>query len=85
MGQLNIEKLKVRQSNGQLLDSDHAMLGLIDFARLNLDQLLDPRNTQALLNKLEGEHPITFPTRFFNIRSQNKHLRIRFDVRPGLR
>jgi len=56
-GHVNIEKLKERQTgqNSQKLKpSDLPMLGLIELARLNLDQLLNPQRTEELVAKLEG-------------------------------
>ncbi len=81
-GQLNIEQLKQRQSSGKLLDSDRPMLGLIELARLNLDQLLSTNRTEALLNKLEGtsNHLTKQVLKYW---SQNRHLSVRFDVRPA--
>ena len=53
-GQINIDALKQRQAAKQLVDSDHPMLGLIELANLNVDQLVDASNTQKLKNQLEG-------------------------------
>jgi hypothetical protein len=53
-GQDNIEALKQRVANGELEESDHPLLGLIELARLDLDQLTDPKRTEALLAKLEA-------------------------------
>lgn len=82
VGQLNIEQLKQRQANNKLLDSDRPMLGLIELARLNLDQLLATDRTEALLNKLEGtsNHLSRQVLKYW---SQNRHLSVRFDVRPA--
>jgi predicted ATP-dependent endonuclease of OLD family len=82
-GQLNIQKLKQREANKQLMDSDRPMLALIDLARLNLDQLISPQNTQALVNKLEGASN-HLSEQVFRYWSQNKYLSIHFDIRPGL-
>ena len=82
-GQVNIEKLKERQADESLTESDRPMLGLIELARLNIDQLLEAKDTQALLNKLEGasNHLSQQILKFW---SQNKHIHIRFDLRPAL-
>ncbi len=82
-GQVNVQKLKERQAANQLLHSDHPMLGLVELARLNLDNLIDPKNTQALKNKLEGASN-TLSKKILQYWSQNKHLHVRFDVRPAL-
>jgi predicted ATP-dependent endonuclease of OLD family len=82
-GQLNIQRLKTRQAQNQLLDSDRPMLGLIDLARLNLDQLISPQNTQSLINKLEGASN-HLSKQIFKYWSQNQHISVKFDIRPGL-
>lgn len=81
-GQLNIEQLRQRQANNNLLDSDRPMIGLIELARLNLDQLLATDRTEALLNKLEGtsNHLSRQVLKYW---SQNRHLFVRFDLRPA--
>ncbi len=81
-GHVNIEQLKARQANKQLLDSDRPMLGLIELARLNLDELVSPKRTEALISKLEGasNHLSKQVLKYW---SQNRHLTVRFDVRPG--
>lgn len=81
-GQVNIQELKARQAT-KLLDSDRPMLGLIDLARLNLDQLVAPQNTQALINKLEGASNY-LSKQIFKYWSQNQHISVKFDIRPGL-
>lgn len=82
VGQLNIEQLKQRQASNTLLDSDRPMIGLIELARLNLDQLLATDRTEALLNKLEGtsNHLSKQVLKYW---SQNRQLSVRFDVRPA--
>ncbi len=81
-GELNIQKLKERQATKKLEDSDHPMLALIQLARLNLDQLIAPQNTQALINKLEGASN-HLSGKIFQYWSQNRNLSIRFDIRPA--
>jgi energy-coupling factor transporter ATP-binding protein EcfA2 len=82
-GHDNVEALKQRKQRDQLNSSDHPLLGLIELARLDLDRLLAPNRTQDLKNKLQGasNHLSTQILRYW---SQNKHLRMNFDVRPGL-
>jgi predicted ATP-dependent endonuclease of OLD family len=82
-GQVNIQQLKSRQAAKNLLDSDRPMLGLIDLARLNLDQLMAPQNTQSLINKLEGASNY-LSKQIFKYWSQNQHISVKFDIRPGL-
>jgi len=81
-GHDNIENLKTRMSQNKLEQSDYPLLGLIELARLNLDQLLNPNKTQWLLNKLEGASNY-LSRKVLKYWSQNKHLHMRFDVRPA--
>lgn len=78
----NIEALKQRVASKALEKSDHPMLGLIRKARLDLDGLLAPERTRDLKNKLEGagNHLTKSIVKYW---SQNKHLQMRFDVRPA--
>ncbi len=78
----NIEVLKQRVADDQLEKSDYPMLGLIHKARLDLDSLLAPGRTRDLKNKLEGagNHLTKSIVKYW---SQNKHLQMRFDVRPA--
>ncbi len=71
-----------RQANNTLFDSDRPMLGLIYLARLDLDELLNPDRTEELNNRLEGasNHLTKQVLKYW---SQNKHLRVSFDVRPA--
>jgi predicted ATP-dependent endonuclease of OLD family len=81
-GQDNIEALQQRVSAQKLVESDHPLLGLIELARLDLDQLTDPKRTEALLSKLEAaENQLT--AKVLKYWSQNKHLRLKFDIRPA--
>ncbi len=82
-GHENIEALKQRQDAKQLQKSDHPMLGLIELARLKLDDLLNAQRTQELVNRLEGagNH---LSQKILKYWSQNKHLAMRFDVRRAL-
>ena len=82
-GHDNIEELKKRQATNRLKPSDHPLLGLIELARLDLDKLLTPSRTQELKNKLQGASN-HLSTQILKYWSQNKHLRMNFDVRPGL-
>lgn len=82
LGHVNIEQLKKRKEENKLLDSDRPMLGLIEMARLRLEELSAPDRTEELTNKLEGaSNHLTRKT--LKYWSQNKNLEMRFDVRPG--
>ena len=82
-GQVNIQKLKERQAKNALTDSDRPMLGLIELARLNVDQLLAAKDTQALLNKIEGASN-HLSKQILKYWSQNRHILVRFDLRQAL-
>ncbi len=81
-GHVNIQALNKREAARELMPSDRPMLGLIELARLNLDQLLAPKRTETLISSLEGasNHLSKQVLKYW---SQNKHLRVRFDVRTG--
>ncbi|MBU0973873.1 MAG: ATP-binding protein [Proteobacteria bacterium] len=81
-GAENIDELKKRVEQNKLCNSDYPLLGLIELARLNLDQLLSPESTEDLINKLEGasNHLSKQVLKYW---SQNKHISMKFDVRPG--
>lgn len=79
-GQENLEALKQRKENKRLHNSDHPLLGLIDLAGLDLDELQSPRRTEELIAKLEAaENDLTQQALIYW--SQNRHLRLKFDVR----
>ena len=81
-GQDNIEALQQRERDNQLRDSDHPLLGLIELAGLNLDTLTDPGRTETLVARLEAaEAELT--ARVLTYWSQNRHLRLKFDVRQA--
>ena len=82
-GHDNVEALKQRKSDNRLKPSDHPLLGLIELARLDLDKLLAPHRTQDLKNKLQGASNY-LSSQILKYWSQNKHLRMNFDVRPAL-
>lgn len=81
-GQENIETLSTRVKQGKLKESDHPLLGLIELARLKPDELVNPDRTEWLLNKLEGASN-HLSGKILKYWSQNKHLLMKFDVRPG--
>jgi predicted ATP-dependent endonuclease of OLD family len=81
-GPVNVEALKQRVTEEKLRPSDHPLLGLINRARLNLDELLNPTRTRDLKNRLEGAgNHLT--KQVISYWSQNHHLQLRFDVRPA--
>ena len=81
-GHDNLDALKNRLENGALENQDHPLVGLIDLAGLDLNQLTAPGRTQALIARLEAaENRLT--QKVLTYWSQNRHLRMRFDIRPA--
>ena len=81
-GQDNLEALKARRTNKTLETSDYPLLGLIELAGLNLDQLTDVGRTETLIAKLEAaENQLT--QKVLTYWSQNRHLRMKFDLRQA--
>ena len=81
-GQDNIEALQQRADEDRLEAPDYPLLGLIELAGLNLESLADPQRTEALIAGLEAaENRLT--QKVLTYWSQNRHVRLRFDVRPG--
>ena len=80
-GAVNLEALKGRLASP--LPADRPMLGLIDAARLDIDTLIAPKKTQDLRNRLNGGS-VHISKKILPYWSQNKHIRLQFDVRPAL-
>ena len=82
-GQENLDALQRRQEANALDDPDYPLLGLIELAGLDLSELLNPDQTQDLISQLEaaGNHLTQSVLPYW---SQNKHLRMTFDIRPAL-
>ena len=81
-GQDNLDALKQRVDSNALEESDHPLIGLIDLAGLRLDELVTPGRTEALIARLEAaENRLT--QKVLTYWSQNKHLRMKFDIRPA--
>jgi energy-coupling factor transporter ATP-binding protein EcfA2 len=81
-GAENIDALQQRDNAKALLPHDYPLLGLIDLAGLHLSEVLNPNRTQELKNKLQGaSNHLT--AKILKYWSQNRHLRLSFDVRPA--
>ena len=81
-GQDNVEALRQRQINNTLLESDYPLLGLIELANLDLGELVSPGRTERLVAKLEAAAN-RLTDRVLKYWSQNRHLRMEFEVHPG--
>lgn len=82
-GAVNIQKLLERQQQKKPEKSDLPMMGLIDLARLKPQELIAPKSTTELISKLQGasNHLSKQVLKYW---SQNKHIRLTFDVRPAV-
>jgi hypothetical protein len=81
-GQANIPALVERKTTNTLTPNDHPLLGLINLARLKLEDLLKVRRTVQLTNTLEGASN-HLSRQILQYWSQNKHLQMKFDVREA--
>lgn len=81
-GQDNLDALRERVEYNTLKNPDYPLLGLIDLAGLDLNELVHPDRTESLIANLEAaESQLT--QRVLTYWSQNRHLRMKFDIRPG--
>jgi len=83
-GHVNLQALVERKTTNQLQESDYPLLGLIDLARLNLEEISNPKRALERDNRLEGasNHLTRNIMKYW---SQNRYLEMRFDIRPALR
>ena len=81
-GQDNLNALIQRHSNNTLEDWDYPLLGLIDLANIELNDLINPQRTISLFSRLEAATN-RLTSRVLPYWSQNKHIRMKIDVRPG--
>ena len=81
-GHENIEALIQRVQNNTLNESDHPLLGLIHLAGLKLEQITNISQTESLIARLEAAGN-SLTENVLPYWSQNKHLRMKFDIRPA--
>ena len=81
-GQDNLDALQERNEYGELEDSDYPLLGLIGLAGLCLNQLTNLGRTEALIARLEAAGN-SLTQRVLAYWSQNRHLRMKFDIRQA--
>lgn len=81
-GQDNLDALQERDEYGELEDSDYPLLGLIELAGLRLNQLTNLGRTEALIARLEAAGN-SLTQRVLTYWSQNRHLRMKFDIRQA--
>ena len=81
-GEDNLDAFKSRVDNNELEEPDYPLLGLIELAELDLDQLINPQKTQLLKAGLQAAGN-ALTQKILPYWSQNQHLRMEFDVRQA--
>ncbi len=81
-GQDNLNELANRFAENRLEKSDYPLLGLIELAGLDLNQLINLRQTEVLIAKIEAAGN-SLTQRVLPYWSQNQHLRMKFDIRQA--
>lgn len=82
-GQDNLNALVDRVRNDELLRSDYPLIGLIELAGLELEELLESDHTQTLTAEISAAES-ALSAMILPYWSQNKNLRMKFDIRVGL-
>ena len=78
-GQENLEQLRLRIDNKELLDSDHPFLGFIHLSGLELGDLsLENQTTTRVANFEAASNTLT--DEILPYWSQNQYIRVRFEV-----
>ena len=81
-GRDNLEALMRRVKHGTLENPDLPLLGLIGLAGLKLEQLVEARETETLIARIEAAgNELTQSV--LTYWSQNRHLRMKFDIRQA--
>ena len=82
LGQVNLEELIQRRDSDALEDSDRPLMGLLEIASLDIDDLINPGRTERLFARLESAaNGLT--SRALKYWSQNRHIRMKFEIQPG--
>ena len=82
LGQVNLEALIDRRDSDALEDSDRPLMGLLEIASLDIDDLINPGRTERLFARLESAaNGLT--SRALKYWSQNRHIRMKFEIQPG--
>ena len=82
LGQVNLEELIQRRDSDALEGSDRPLMGLLEIASLDIDDLINPGRTERLFARLESAaNGLT--SRALKYWSQNRHIRMKFEIQPG--
>ena len=82
LGQVNLEELIDRRDSDALEDSDRPLMGLLEIASLDIDDLINPGRTERLFARLESAaNGLT--RRALKYWSQNRHIRMKFEIQPA--
>ena len=82
LGQVNLEELIQRRDSDALEGSDRPLMGLMEIASLDIDDLINPGRTERLFARLESAaNGLT--SRALKYWSQNRHIRMKFEIQPG--
>ena len=82
LGQVNVDELIRRRDRNALEDSDRPLMGLLEIASLDIDELINPGRTERLFAQLESAaNGLT--SRALKYWSQNRHIRMKFEIQPG--
>ena len=78
----NIDALIKRKAEQTLTPSDEPLLGLVELAGIELQDMLDTQKTQDLKNSLQGTS-VHLTRQILPYWSQNRHVQLQFDIRPA--
>lgn len=82
-GAVNLPSYAQRRTEGKRLGSDYPMEGLLALAGVTAEDFQNPQSTQKLKNQLRGASNFVHD-KVMKYWSQNRHLSLEIDVRPGL-
>ncbi len=81
-GEDNLASLSARVKQSAVKDYDRPLLGLISLAGLDVESLINIERTEELIARLERASNI-LTRKVLRYWSQNRHLRLKFEVREG--
>ena len=79
----NINALIQRKTDDKLAPSDEPLLGLVELAGIELQDMLNTQKTQDLKNRLQGAS-VHLTRQILPYWSQNRHVQLQFDIRQAM-